>query len=75
MNLNSTEIVGYMASIILMISFLMKDLRHLRMINSVACGLFVAYGFMLNTAWPIILSNGFIMGVNGWYLLRSSKKE
>ena len=47
---HATELVGYLAMLVLLVSFLMKDIRHLRMLNSVACAFFVAYGFMLATS-------------------------
>jgi|TARA_B110000971_G_scaffold111952_1_gene114769 peptidoglycan/LPS O-acetylase OafA/YrhL len=65
---HATEIVGYLAMLLLLISFLMKDIRRLRKLNTVACALFVAYGFMLATSWPIIISNASIMGINIYYL-------
>ena len=63
-----TEWVGYLASLVLMISFLMKSIHKLRIINSVGALLFIVYGFMLATSWPIIISNAFILGVNIYYL-------
>ena len=70
---HATELVGYLAMLVLLISFLMKDIRHLRMLNSVACALFVAYGFMLATSWPIIISNASIIGINIYYLFFKKK--
>ncbi len=64
---NLVEWIGYVAMGILMISFLMKDVKKLRIINSVACILFVIYGFMLS-AYPIVVSNAFIALVNFYYL-------
>ena len=65
---HGTEIVGYLAMLVLLISFLMKNIRHLRKLNTVACALFVVYGFMLATSWPIIISNASIMGINIYVL-------
>ncbi len=65
-----TEWVGYLASLVLMVSFLMKNINTLRIINSIGCSLFVVYGFMLATSWPIIISNTFILGVNIFYLTK-----
>ena len=70
---HATELVGYLAMLVLLISFLMKDIRHLRMHNSVACAFFVAYGFMLATSWPIIISNASIIGINIYYLFFKKK--
>ena len=63
---HATEIVGYLAMLVLLI-------RHLRMLNTLACAFFVAYGFMLATSWPIIISNASIMGINIYYLFLKKK--
>ena len=67
MNENIVEWTGYIAMITLMISFLMKDIKKLRIINTIACLLFVVYGFMLHS-YPVIISNAFISLVNLYYL-------
>jgi uncharacterized protein with PQ loop repeat len=69
-DISMTEGVGYLASLVLMISFLMKNINTLRIINSTGCLLFVVYGFLLATSWPIIISNAFILGVNAFYLIK-----
>ena len=69
-DISLTEGVGYLASLVLMVSFLMKNINTLRIINSTECLLFVVYGFMLATSWPIIISNAFILGVNAFYLTK-----
>jgi hypothetical protein len=63
-----TEWVGYLASLVLMISFLMKNINTLRIINSFGAILFVIYGVMLAISWPIVITNIFILGVNVYYL-------
>jgi hypothetical protein len=65
-----TEWIGYLASLILMISFLMKNIITLRTINSIGAILFIIYGFMLATSWPIVITNVFILGVNIIYLTK-----
>jgi len=67
-NISYTEWVGYLASLALIISFLMKNLSTLRIINSVGAILFVVYGFMLAISWPIIITNVFILMANIYYL-------
>ena len=66
--IHTTELVGYLAMLFLLVSFLMKDIRRLRTLNTLACALFVAYGFLLNNSWPIIISNSAIFGINLYYL-------
>jgi len=67
MNEHLVDWVGYAAMVTLMISFLMKDIKNLRYINTVGCLLFVAYGFLLNSI-PVIITNAFISMVNIYYL-------
>jgi len=63
-----TEWVGYLASIILIVSFMMKDVSTLRIINSAGAILFILYGYMLQISWPIIITNIFILATNIYYL-------
>lgn len=69
-DISMTDGLGYLASLVLMISFLMKNINTLRIINSIGALLFVVYGFMLVTSWPIIITNTFILGVNIFYLAK-----
>ena len=46
----------------------MKDMRKLHMVNSAGAVLFVVYGFMLSTSWPIVITNASIFGINMYYL-------
>ncbi|MCR9182849.1 MAG: uroporphyrinogen decarboxylase [Flavobacteriaceae bacterium] len=65
---SSTELVGYLASLLLIVSFLMKKIKTLRLINSLGCIAFIVYGFLLQTSWPIVITNSFIVGANIYYL-------
>jgi hypothetical protein len=68
LGISITEWVGYAASLALIISFMMKNVRTLRIINSVGAILFVVYGVLLFTSWPIIITNAFILLANIYYL-------
>lgn len=70
-----TEWVGYLASLILIISFTRKNVNQLRIINSIGAILFVVYGFMLATSWPIIITNTFILSLNTYYLTKKEKSN
>ncbi|MBL7885170.1 MAG: YgjV family protein [Flavobacterium sp.] len=75
-DISMTEWVGYLASLVLMISFLMKNINRLRIINSIGAVLFIVYGVMLAISWPVIITNAFILGVNVFYLTKHySQKE
>ena len=66
-----TEWVGYAAMAALLISFMMKDVNRLRVINSIGCALFVVYGILLDIAWPIVITNSAIICINLYYLFVS----
>jgi len=68
LEISLTDWVGYAAMFALLVSFIMKDVKNLRIINSVGCGLFVVYGFMLSTSWPIVITNSAIICINFYYL-------
>lgn len=68
LNISITEWIGYIATAVLLASFTMKHLRALRLVNSVACVLFVLYGILISKAWPIIISNAAIFSINIYYL-------
>ncbi|MFT4600038.1 MAG: hypothetical protein ACI857_000206 [Arenicella sp.] len=71
--ISATELIGYLASLALLASFLMKKIRLLRIINSLGCGLFVIYGVLLDYSWPIIITNISIIGINFYYLFIAKK--
>ena len=74
LNMNLIEIIGYSASALLIVSFMLRDITNLRLVNTLGCAFFVAYGFMLGNNWPIIIPNVFIMGVNLYHLIRSENQ-
>ena len=70
LEISLTDWVGYAAMATVLISFLMKDVKKLRLINSLGCLLFVIYGFLLQPlSLPIIVTNTAIFGINLYYLL------
>ncbi|HIC31846.1 MAG TPA: uroporphyrinogen decarboxylase [Flavobacteriaceae bacterium] len=65
-----TEYIGYFASFFVLLSFTMKNVKRLRIVNMIGCTLFVIYGFMLPTVrvgLPIIIANAAIFCVNFYY--------
>jgi hypothetical protein len=62
-----TEWVGYLAMTVLLISFMMKNLTKLRVINSVGCMFFVIYGSLISQ-YPIVITNAAIILINFYYL-------
>lgn len=63
--------VGYAAMATVLVSFLMKSVIKLRIINSLGCLIFVIYGFMLEpVSMPIVITNTAILCINLYYLLK-----
>lgn len=72
LGMNATDFIGYLASFLVLFSFLMKKMRSLRIINTLGCTLFVAYGFLLDFSWPIIITNVAIIIINIYYLSKKT---
>lgn len=68
LNISLIDGVGYLAMAILLVSFMMKDVTKLRLVNSVGCAIFVVYGILLSTSYPIIITNTAIICINLYYL-------
>jgi hypothetical protein len=71
--MENTEYIGYVASVIVLLSFLMRKIFFLRIVNTVGCIFFIVYGMMLGSI-PIILTNTAIALINGYYLTKSDKQ-
>lgn len=63
------EMIGYMGSVVVAISLMMRSLVRLRVINSIGCLVFVVYGLSIR-AYPVAALNGFIFCINAFYLVR-----
>lgn len=69
MDINWLEWLGYLASLIVLISLLMSSIIKLRWINLVGSGLFSLYGFLIG-ALPVGFMNLGIAGINIYYLIK-----
>lgn len=65
--LNGAELVGYLASALIVVSLAMTSVVRLRFISLAGSVTFVVYGALIGSA-PIILANALIAGINIWYL-------
>lgn len=63
------EIWGYISMIVVVVSMLMKNIKKLRLLNTVACSMFVVYGVVLN-AYPIVIMNLIVIGINIFRLIK-----
>lgn len=58
--ITATEYIGYLASLMVLISFTMKDVNKLRLVNMRGCVLFIIHSFSMSTlriGLPIIIAN------------------
>lgn len=62
------EAFGYLSMVVVLVSMLMKDIKTLRIVNSIACGMFVIYGFMLGS-YPIVIMNVLVIAINIYKLV------
>lgn len=76
MNLNVVELIGYIASALIVASFAMKSVVRLRIVSLVGSVVFVVYGILLGSI-PLIITNAAAALLNLWNLRRelSAKNE
>lgn len=63
------EMIGYLGSVLVAISLMMRSLLRLRIINSIGCVVFVVYGILIH-AYPVAILDGFIICINSFFLIR-----
>jgi len=63
------EIFGTMASVIVAISLMMRNIKWLRILNGIGSAAFVIYGIFIG-ALPVWLLNAFIVIINIYYLVK-----
>ena len=65
------ELFGFISTTVVLSAFLMKDVRHLRILSILGSSMFATYGFMLGLH-PIMFTNIAIVLINIYNL---SKKQ
>lgn len=61
------EYIGYLATAFVLLSFLMKNIITLRIINIIGCAIFILYGILISS-WPVLITNSTIILINVFYL-------
>ena len=69
MDFKNTELIGYVASALVVVSLAMTSVVRLRAISLIGSIAFVAYGAMIGSV-PIMVTNVAIAGLNLWFLRR-----
>jgi hypothetical protein len=65
--LSTVEVIGYLASALVVVSLSMTSVVRLRIISLVGSVTFVVYGVLIDSA-PIIITNASIAAINVWFL-------
>lgn len=74
MNSEIATYIGYAASFFIVASFILKDLKKIRIVNLIGCFCFVVYGFFNSpTLWPVIIPNAFLCFIQLYYILIDKK--
>lgn len=68
------ELVGYLASFLVLISLLMTSVVKLRVINTIGSLIFAVYALLISS-YPTAVMNVCLMGVNIFYLVRMARTK
>lgn len=68
------EVVGYVASGLLVVSITQKSILRLRLIGIIAATTFLVYSLAIG-AYPIAIVNVVVVAIHGWYLRRLIAKK
>jgi hypothetical protein len=74
MSIEPTELVGYLASALIVVSLLMSSVHRLRVINLIGAAVFTAYGLLIGSI-PVVLTNGAIVLIDVYYLVRMARSR
>ena len=74
MNINSVELIGYLGSILVAVSLMMRSLLRLRIINLIGALVFTLYGVLLG-AYPVAFLNGLIVCIDLYYLFQMWRQK
>jgi|Laugresp1bdmlbsn_1035097.scaffolds.fasta_scaffold231654_1 hypothetical protein len=69
-NLTLEDIVGYVGTVAVVLSFLITDFTKFRIANIIACGIFIWYGYLTKTT-PTIIVNTLIVLLNLYHLFKN----
>jgi hypothetical protein len=68
------EIFGYLGTALVLVSFLMHDIKWLRAVNMAGGAISLIYAIIMNTM-PVVVLNGSLILINGVQLARILRRE
>lgn len=68
------EIIGYVSTVLVLVSFLMASVVKLRIINTIGSGIFVIYALLIGS-YPTAILNLGIVSINIYFLVRLLRAE
>ena len=68
------ELVGYFASLLVLVSLLMTSVVKLRVINMIGSFIFAVYALFISS-YPTAVMNFCLVGVNIYFLIKMAKTE
>ncbi len=68
-------ISAWLAPTFVILSFLLKKIRQIRIVNLVGCIFFVIYGILKGMLLPVIIPNGLLACIQIYFIVRGEKKE
>jgi len=74
MNIDSVELIGYLGSVLVAISLMMRSLLRLRTINLVGALFYTIHGVLLG-AYPVAFLNGLIVCIDLYYLIQMWRQK
>lgn len=73
MNSNWFEWIGYAASVFIVLSFVVNNLKSIRIINMIGCLCFVVYGVYFQF-WPVVIPNAILVFIQLYFLIFKDNK-
>ena len=74
MSPSQIEVIGYIGSVLVAVSLMMKSLLRLRVINLFGATFFMVYGILL-AAYPVAFLNGLIVCIDLYYLYQMWRQK
>jgi hypothetical protein len=64
------ELLGYIGTAVVMASFMMSNVKWLRIVNSIGCSIWIFYGFQIESM-PVVLTNVGILAINLFHIIKN----